>query len=276
MRRDNLRGLALFELQITGVIIGVITVAAILVNDGKRSRPLDCLRNLAAGRADALCPVSGTPSVIEGLERRCNDPNHHLKTDPRIGAGVSQTLPAADAGRADRVAVGALRWGHVRTVDDRRVLEIQPRAWWRWALSPLLQLLALVYFVLAAVSFVGFLGSPREKRIRNGGCANTLNFVCHAGGAVLCAWLFWCAFSSGWGRETITVGPDAVEHRTFAAGIDLGAQRWPNPIAIVPAGAAWAVIYVDGDRRQVGSLGFIGDDDLNGVACMNEALHARP
>ncbi len=199
-----------------------------------------------------------------------------MKSDPLVGTAVAQALPPPHLRRASSVAVGAVKWGEIRQAGSVRVFEIHARGWWRWGVGPLLQLLSLLYFGIAVGHVVAFFRTSREERIEAGGCANTLTFVCSTGAAVLCGWLFWCAFASGWGRETITAGADAVEHRSFAAGIDLGAERWPHPIAIVPAGPSWTVIYEEGGRRQAAFIRFMADGDLNGAACMNEALHAPP
>ena len=268
------RGISIIELQINGVVITVLVITGILLYQGCQARHVACVRNLVEAHAESNCPISGTPPAREGLALRCSDPKHHLRTDPVLGGAVAQTLPASDQGRT--VATGFVSWGEIRSGDGRRVLEIHPKGWWRWAVAPVVQLLSLLYLGLAIGHLVAFVRRPRAERINAGGCSNLLTFVCTAGAAALCGWIFWCAFSSGWGRETITVGLDAVEYRTFAAGIDLGASRWPHPVAIVPAGPLWIVIFDDAGRRQVAVLRSISDEDLNAAAAMNESLHAPP
>ncbi len=228
------------------VIVAVLGAVAVpqFLELQRQGRARGCLEHLANGTVGAACPATGRPYPA-GDVVRCPDPGGHLPTDPRYAGGrFEQTFPP-DAGGPEFPIAGLHRKARIESTASGVVLTVEPRAWWKYAAGPALQVLGLWALVAIARGLL---------RLRRGAGIPTALGV----GAALLAALVLVPTAlvtmSVWSRQVLSVDAARRELRveTYVAGVSLwGPAVHSSPKALAPAGTRGDVVLVGSDGRPV-------------------------
>ena len=249
----------MIELQITGVICGILFLAAYFFVGAAARRPVRCLATMAVAKTSEPCPVSGADyrsRARHGVApiRKCTF-RATLSSRASTSARRFRRRPPGVTGRLVDEG-GAL------------VLEVTPRFWWRWIAAPLLQLVTLLYLVMSVVHLVAWIRGRREGEPVP---RSPLTFICCVGAIFLTAWGFWSAFCSGWGRERTEIATASVTHRVLAAGFALHSRTFSAPMAFCPVGDEVAIAHDQG----ADVVATVADNSRGVIATMNDALRNR-
>jgi len=255
------------------VIISILAAVLLpyFLNRGV-ARARTCLGQLVAateGATGAKCPACSQPYPA-GDALRC--PGDHLATKPvfvRSGDAwqFGQELPPFTG--ATQLPIADLHlWAEIARTDDRVTLTLRPRAWWRFALGPLLTLIGLVILV-------ALLNGVREEARSKQRSAFTFFFF--AVGLAIAGWATWQVTASIWGRQTLEFTRNRIEHHVFVADRELFAPTVYAPVkALVPVknSSKWRLVLVHGDKdvRATVELRTVSESGLGAVSLMHEAL----
>lgn len=155
------------ELTIVLVIIGILAAIAIpqFAKQRDKQKDIRCLKNMikiviGTGSTNTVCSVSGEPypSREEGVVS-CPDPERHLKTDPRFVLKGNQwtfrqNLPEFKGKTGQKISVSRgiiLSPAIVRQLENKVLVEVLTRGWYRIAIGFVLSLGILGLGISAAV-----------------------------------------------------------------------------------------------------------------------------